>query len=218
MKKNYIAIIDYQLSNLFSVKHALDHLGMECVITSKKRQIAEASGAILPGMGAFGDAMANLRKMGLIDVIQTHIEAKKPFMGVCLGFQLLFDESEEFGRHQGLGVIKGKVKRFPETNKKGQSLIVPHIGWNSIFYDTASKSAWRSSPLQALKNHEYMYFVHSFYVQPSSKKMTSSYTDYQGFQFCSSVSEKNIFGTQFHPEKSGERGIQLYKHMFQALV
>ena len=207
-----IAIIDYQLSNLFSVKHALDSLKAESVITSDPKVLLMAQAAILPGVGAFGDAMANLRKFDLTDAMQEFIKSGKPFMGVCLGLQLLFTTSFEFGRHQGLGVIKGKVKKFPQKNNHQQNIKVPQIAWNQISYTQDTQANWQASPLKTIKNHQYMYFVHSYYVEPDDKQVICSSTNYSGFKYCSSVIKKNIFAVQFHPEKSGPKGIEIYKN------
>lgn len=207
---NYIAIIDYQLSNLFSVKHALDSLKVESIITSEPKVLLGAKAAILPGVGAFGDAMGNLRKFDLINAIQEFIKSERPFMGVCLGLQLLFSTSFEFGQYQGLGLITGEVKKFPKKNNNQQNIKVPQISWNQIGYTKDIRSNWEASPLKTLKNHQYVYFVHSYYVQPDDKKVICSYTNYSGFQYCSSIIKKNIFAVQFHPEKSGPKGIEIY--------
>ena len=210
--KSYIAIIDYQLSNLFSVKHALDSLKVNSVITSDPNQILKAKAAILPGVGAFGDAMTNLAKLNLIDPIKKFVSSQKPFMGVCLGMQLLFQESFEFGQHQGLGLIKGKVKKFPKTNQQKQLIRIPQIAWNQIYFQPNNKKAWQSSPLSSLVNRQYMYFVHSYYVKPQDQSIIASYTDYSNFKYCSSLIKGNIFATQFHPEKSGPKGIEIYSN------
>lgn len=200
-----VAIVDYQLSNLFSVKHAFDYLKIDSEITSDKSVISTSDAAILPGVGAFGDAMNNLKKLGLIDTIKEFIASNKPFMGVCLGMQLLFSESEEFGIHQGLNVTSGKVIRFASKDKK---IKVPQIGWNQIL--KASKS-WDNSPLKNIKNSEFMYFVHSYYVIPQDKSIILSETTYEGIRYCSSLLKNNVFATQFHPEKSGLAGIKIYR-------
>jgi imidazole glycerol-phosphate synthase subunit HisH len=214
MKKSndYIAIIDYQLSNLFSVKHALDSLKVNSVITSDPKVILKAKAAILPGVGAFGDAMNNLKKLNLIDPIKQFIKTEKPFMGVCLGLQLLFSTSFEFGQHQGLNIIKGQVKKFPKLNSQQLLIISPQITWNQIYHQKTNQNNWQSSPLSTLKNHQYMYFVHSYYVQPEDNNLICSYTDYSNFKYCSSLISKNIFAVQFHPEKSGPQGIEIYSN------
>ncbi len=202
-----IAIIDYRLSNLFSVKNACSFVGLKPVITCDKIQIIEADALILPGVGAFGDAMKNLESMGLIEPIKESIKEGKPFMGVCLGMQLLFSESEEFGNHQGLNIIKGKVVRFAGKTKK---IKVPQIGWNRIYRYSSGRNEWRQSPLRNIANNEFMYFVHSYYVRPDNKDKILSFTNYEGIEYCSAVKYKNILATQFHPEKSGKEGIKIY--------
>lgn len=202
-----IAIIDYKLSNMFSVKNALDYIGVESVITSDKNIVAKSDAAIIPGVGAFGDAMKNLKDLSLIPVINKHVKKSKPFMGVCLGLQLIFSESEEFGTHQGLNFISGKVKKFTES----KGIKVPQIGWNQISTGP-NPTLWEKTPLKNIKEKAFMYFVHSFYVIPDDKNVILSETDYEGTTYCSAVSFQNIFATQFHPEKSGKEGIKIYKN------
>lgn len=200
-----IAIIDYQLSNLFSVKHAFDYLKINSEITSDKSTLSRIDAAILPGVGAFGDAMDNLKKLNLIDPIKEFIKSGKPFMGVCLGMQLLFSESEEFGIHQGLNIVKGKVKKFSDADRL---IKVPQIGWNQIL---KAGNVWNNSPLKSIKSGEFMYFVHSYYVVPEEKSVILSETIYEDISYCSSMLAGNVFATQFHPEKSGQEGIKIYQ-------
>lgn len=200
-----IAIIDYQLSNLFSVRHAFDFLKVDSEITSDPSVIASSDAAIIPGVGAFGDAMKNLKSLKIIDVIKDFIKKGKPFMGVCLGMQLLFSESEEFGIHKGLNIIKGKVIKFANKNRK---IKVPQIGWNQIF---EAKKDWSKTPLRDIKDGEFMYFVHSYYVIPEDENVILAQTTYEGIEYCSSLLKDNIFATQFHPEKSGQEGIKIYR-------
>lgn len=211
-----ITIIDYQISNLFSVKHACEHLGIEAEISSDKETLLKSQGAILPGVGAFGDAMENLKKLDLIGPIKEFIASGKPFMGICLGLQLLFSESEEFGHHQGLNIIPGHVQRFPGQNSQGKTIKVPQISWNQIYAPETNR--WKGSPLQTLKNKEFMYFVHSYFVNPENKEVILSLTDYEGIEYCSSLFYKNIFASQFHPEKSGPEGIKIYRNWAKTLV
>lgn len=201
-----VAIIDYQLSNLFSVKHAFDYLTIDSEITSDKSIISKCDAAILPGVGAFGDAMANLKQLDLINLIKEFVFSGKPFMGVCLGMQLLFSQSEEFGIHQGLDLIKGNVKKFASESKK---LKVPQIGWNQIFQ---AQQNWNNSPLKETRNGEFMYFVHSYYVIPNNNNVILTNTTYEDIEYCSSLLSGNLFATQFHPEKSGPEGIKIYKN------
>lgn len=212
--KKKIAIIDYELGNLFSVKQACIYLDMDANITTDKNKLLEADYAILPGVGAFGDAMKNLHQLDLVEPIKDFIAAGKPFMGVCLGLQLLFSESEEFGNTRGLNLIEGVTKKFKPSDTDGRVLKVPQIEWNQI-YETANNT-WKLSPLESCTDGDYMYFVHSYYVQPESKHYVLSTTKYGGFAYCSSVIDKNIFACQFHPEKSGLHGVDIYKNWFES--
>jgi len=205
MKK--VAIIDYQLSNLCSVKAACDEVGLDARITSNIDEILNSDAAILPGVGSFGPAMHNLKKMGLDDAIKRFIKSKKHFFGVCLGLQLLFESSEEFGFNRGLGILKGKVNKFsPKIIRKGK-YPVPHVGWSKIYRD---KNNWKETPLSNCRRGEYMYFVHSYYVEPQDQDVILSVSTYGEKQYCSSVKKGNIFATQFHPEKSGKKGLLIY--------
>lgn len=206
-----IAIIDFKLSNLFSVEHACQYAGLNSKITSDPSDLSKADGIILPGVGAFADAMKNLEKFGLTQPMLNHVKQGKPFMGVCLGLQLLFEESEEFGIHKGLGVFKGRVVKFPNKNPKGQALRIPHIGWDRI------KIKKTSPLLSGFHDLDFMYFVHSYFVKPDSSDIIVATTDYDGIEFASAVSKDNIFAVQFHPEKSGKSGPALYKN-FSKLI
>ncbi len=189
-----IAIIDYKMGNLGSVSKALTHLHYDSVITSDPSVIAAASGVILPGVGAFGPAMKNIRAAGLDNVIKGIAEKGTPFLGICLGMQLLFDSSEESESVKGLGIIHGRVLRFPSE----RGLKVPQMGWNRLTKVTGS----------LLTEGDYVYFVHSFYCCPDNESDCAAYTDYS-VRYCSAVERGNIFATQFHPEKSGEAGLEI---------
>lgn len=206
---NKIAIIDYRAGNLFSVLHACSYVGLDAEITSDKSKILSADGVILPGVGAFGEAMDNLKKLDLISPIKDAIQADKPFLGICLGLQLLFSESEEFGIFQGLDIIKGRVVKFPPKNKQGQLVRVPQIGWNKIY---SADNLWKDSPLSGLNEGEFMYFVHSYYVCPEARENILSLASYEGIEYCSSVVKNNLFACQFHPEKSASEGIKIYQN------
>jgi glutamine amidotransferase len=206
-----IKIIDYHMGNMFSVQGACSEVGLAAAITSDKNEIMLADALILPGVGAFGEAMNNLQKLDLIEPIKDFIFSGKPFLGICLGMQLLFSESEEFGINKGLGVIEGRVTKFPKKNSRNLTIRVPHIGWNSILEPAGrNASAWECAILKGIDEGEYMYFVHSFYGIPSDEKVIISVTDYDGIPFCSSLHHGNIYATQFHPEKSAKKGIQIY--------
>jgi len=204
-----VVIIDYHLGNLFSVQQACNHLGADAKISSDKNELLAADYAILPGVGAFGDAMETLHELDLVNPIHDFIQQGKPFMGVCLGLQLLFSESEEFGNHKGLNVIEGVTRRFPAKNQDGGLLKVPQIEWNQV--NTYNGNNWKNSPLQKCNDGDYMYFVHSYYVIPENTKYILSTTTYGGLTYCSSVANGNIFACQFHPERSGEHGLDIYR-------
>jgi glutamine amidotransferase len=203
-----VIIIDYQLGNLFSVKQACDTVGINAEISSNRDDILNADALILPGVGAFIEAMINLKKFGLDIAIQTKVNSGTPIFGICLGQQLLFSESEEFGSGKGLDLISGTIKRFPETigNRKVK---VPHIAWNTIFN---SNKEWQNTALKDLNDNEFMYFIHSYYVKPKDDSCILTLTNYDGIEFCSSILKNNIFATQFHPEKSAAKGISIYKN------
>jgi glutamine amidotransferase len=199
-----IAIIDYGMGNLRSVQRAFEYVGAEAVVTTDRATIEAASAVVLPGVGAFGQAMANLERAGLTDVIRQVIAQGRPFLGICLGLQLLFEESEEMGQHRGLGIFGGQVKRF-DVNLK-----VPQIGWNQIHIR-------RASPLlEGVADGSYAYFVHSYYVAPADPEIILATTDY-GIDYASVVGQDNIFGIQFHPEKSQAVGLRILRN-FTALV
>lgn len=199
MKK--VVIIDYGMGNLYSVKNALLAVGAEPVVTSDRDVIAAAERVILPGVGAFGDCMANLEKSGLIPVIRQLLDSGKPFLGICLGMQLLFEGSDEAPGVAGLGYFKGQVKYLPT------SLKIPHMGWNKLELRSPS-------PLLAGVGGEYVYFVHSFHAEPEDKSIITSVCDY-GMEVTASVGRGNVQAFQFHPEKSSSVGMQLLKNFVE---
>lgn len=209
MNKKSVIILDYQLGNLFSVKQACDRVGIDALVSSDKKDVAGAGAIILPGVGAFAEAMANMRKLDLIEPLKDHVHAGKPLFGVCLGQQLLFSESEEFGKSRGLDLIPGVIRRFPPFGVVSSPIKVPQIGWNHIYPKAV---AWTDTPLGTTKINSYVYFVHSYYVEPENPENVLTVTNYEGVEYCSSVIKNpNIFATQFHPEKSGELGLGIYK-------
>ena len=203
-----VVIIDYQLGNLFSVKQACDTVGINAEISSNSEDILNADALILPGVGAFIEAMNNLKKNGLDTAIQYKVTGGTPIFGICLGQQLLFTESEEFGAAKGLDLISGILKRFPETFNE-RKVKVPHIAWNTIF---KLNQLWDNTALCDLNNNDFMYFIHSYYVKPNDDTCVLTLTNYDGIEFCSSILKNNIFATQFHPEKSADKGISIYKN------
>ncbi|MCA9472593.1 MAG: imidazole glycerol phosphate synthase subunit HisH [Nitrospirales bacterium] len=197
-----IAIVDYGMGNLRSVAKAFETVGHQACVTRDVSKIADASHVVLPGVGAFGDCMENLRRYELIEPIRRSIASGKPFLGICLGLQLLFTESEEFGKHVGLGIFPGTVKRFPDFEK---GLKIPHMGWNTVTVQQASPL------LHDISFDSYVYFVHSYFVVPEDESMICTTTTY-GVPFVSSVWRDNVFASQFHPEKSQKVGLQLFQN------
>jgi len=205
-----VAIIDYKMSNLFSVQAACEKVGLSSVLTSEKNEILDAKIAILPGVGAFGEAMKYLSDLKLDDTIFQFVDSGKPFVGICLGLQLLFERSEEFGDYSGLGLIKGKVKKFKFHSCNSTKYPVPQIGWNII---KQVNDTWKNSLLCNNANDDFMYFVHSYFVEPEDDNIILSKTIYGNTEYCSSIQQNNIFACQFHPEKSGEIGLNIYKNL-----
>jgi glutamine amidotransferase len=211
------AIIDYGLGNLYSVKHACAYAGLPAIITSSKQEILAADAVILPGVGAYGDAMSTLRNLDLVSVLRDIATSPKPLVGICLGVQLLMTESYEFGQHKGLGIIEGPVVRFSDPKEDNRRLKIPQIGWNSIYStepNNASKqSCWDNTLLEGVANGEHMYFVHSYIVQPQDSSVVLSTSRYGNIEFCSSLQYKNVFACQFHPERSGVEGLKIYQNL-----
>jgi glutamine amidotransferase len=201
-----ITIIDYGMGNLRSVQKGFEKVGFDARVTDDPVVAAQADRLVLPGVGAFQDCMDNLREGGFIEPILRHVASGKPFLGICLGLQLLFSESEEFGLHRGLDVVPGRVRRFPaDLRTDDETLKVPHMGWNQI-------DLQRPSPLfEGLSGGESVYFVHSYYVDPVDPAVVASTTDY-GLTFCSSIWRDNVMATQFHPEKSQQVGLRILEN------
>ena len=196
-----IAIIDYDAGNIKSVEKALLSMGETPVLTRDPEVILQSDHIILPGVGSFGDAMENLNKFGLIDVIHEAINRKIPFLGICLGLQLLFESSEETPGVAGLGILKGKIVRIPE----GPGLKIPHMGWNSLNVREGA------SLFKGLEKEPYVYFVHSYYLQAKDQKIVAATAEY-GVTIHASVEKENVFACQFHPEKSSKTGLAILKN------
>lgn len=199
-----IAIIDYDAGNLKSVEKALQFLGEEVVITRDKNVLLQADKVILPGVGAFGDAMGKLHHYDLVETIHQIVEKKTPFLGICLGLQLLFERSDESKGVEGLGILKGEIVKIPDTGLK-----IPHIGWNSLMIKDSAKL------FKGLSDGSYVYFVHSYYLRAEDKDIVKATTEY-GTCIHASVEKDNVFACQFHPEKSGDVGLAILKN-FAAL-
>jgi len=204
VKKKYIAVVDYGMGNLMSVSKALASVYPDVRVTASKSIINNADAIVLPGVGAFEDAVKHLNKQGISKVIKENITAGKPFLGICLGLQLLFTKSEENGCFEGFDVIKGTVKKFPAKI----NLKVPQIGWNKIFIKQ------KSPMMKGLKEGSFVYFVHSYFGVPEDKNLVCTETVY-GVKFASSVCFDNVFASQFHPEKSQKVGLKILKNFVE---
>jgi len=202
-----LVIVDYGMGNLRSVAKAFEHLGLPAKISSIPAEIERADRLVLPGVGAFEDAMTALTSRSLAEPIRSFIKSGKPFLGICLGLQLLFDTSYEDGTHQGLGVWGGKCVRFDfSTDPKASELKIPHMGWNTLAKQNAC-------PLLAgIPDGSYVYFVHSYYVAPNDKNITTTLTEYGPVSFTSAAWKDNVFATQFHPEKSQRVGLKMLQN------
>ena len=199
-----IAIIDYDAGNIKSVEKALQKLGQEVVITRDAHTILQADKVILPGVGAFGDAMANLKAYGLDKVIWQVVEKGTPFLGICLGLQLLFESSDETEGVEGLGILEGEIVRIPE----GENLKIPHMGWNSLHLQNGGRL------FKGLEEESYVYFVHSYYLKAKDPEIVKATTQY-GVTIDASVEKGNVFACQFHPEKSSDVGLKILKNFVE---
>jgi glutamine amidotransferase len=205
-----ILIIDYGMGNLRSVEKAFHKLGFSAKVSSQKAELEKAKGIVLPGVGAFGDCIRNLKELGLIERIREFIKAGRPYLGICLGYQILFDESEEFGKSKGLGIFAGRVKKFSDqmpdpSASRGAFLKVPHMGWNQI------EKKKEHPVLEGIESGSSFYFVHSYYPVPEDQSLITTETEY-GIKFASSIGKGKLFACQFHPEKSQANGLALLKN------
>lgn len=196
-----VAIIDYDAGNIRSVEKAILALGGQVKVTREREEILSADHIILPGVGAFGDAMEKLHRYGLVDVITEAVMRNIPFLGICLGLQLLFESSEESEGVKGLGILSGKIRRLPES----EGLKIPHIGWNSLQYPNAGRL------FEGIAEGAYVYFVHSYYLEADQPKIVTAATEYAAY-IHASVEQGNVFACQFHPEKSGDTGLRILKN------
>ncbi|BCS87550.1 imidazole glycerol phosphate synthase subunit HisH [Pseudodesulfovibrio sediminis] len=205
-----VAIIDYGLGNLFSIKHACEHVGLSVQITDQSDAILSARSVILPGVGAFGDAIDSLNRLDLVSPIKDVAAKGTPLLGICLGQQLLFTESEEFGTHKGLDLISGQVQYFPVQKIDGRTYKVPQVGWNAITPPNNNPETWKGTLLEGVTPGTNMYFVHSCHVVPDADDAVLTRTTYGNVDFCSASHNKNITAFQFHPERSGTDGLIVY--------
>lgn len=197
-----VGIVDYQMGNLRSVQKAIERVGGNAIISSDPKELSSVTHLILPGVGAFGDAMAELRRRHLVEFLFGWSQSNRPFLGICLGMQLLFETSDEGGLHSGLGILPGKVVRF-ESKAQEQLFKIPHMGWNQV-----RSTRPDDLMLSGIVGDPFVYFVHSYYVEPGSEELTWLKADY-GHLFCAAVRRGNLLATQFHPEKSQRDGLQL---------
>lgn len=197
-----IVIVNYGAGNLSSVNNAISKLGYKTMLTSSGTDVMNAEAVILPGVGAGGDVMESLQKLGLIDAIRRYIAEDRPFLGICIGLQVLFTRTDEGGGYDCLNIVPGNVRRLPEGQK------IPHMGWNQVKYK-------KSHPLfDGIPDGANFYFVHSYYADPSDKSIIVGETDY-GVAFCCALARRNLMATQFHPEKSGDIGLRIYDNFFK---
>jgi len=205
-----IAIVDYGLSNLYSISKALERFTGNIFITDELSVMNSADAIVLPGVGAFAEGMKGLEMRGLVQGIRDFANSGKPILGICLGAQLLLSKGYEFGIFDGLDIIKGEVIKFPEI----KDAKIPHIGWNKIY---STNNNWGGTILDRVKQNANMYFVHSYILKPQKEENIFALSEYGGYEFCSIIRKGNIYGCQFHPEKSGEQGLNIIKNFIQII-
>tara|TARA_B100001063_G_C16684226_1_gene513473 strand:- start:236 stop:871 length:636 start_codon:yes stop_codon:yes gene_type:complete len=205
-----IAVVDYGLGNVRSILEAFKNQNTDVKLTRNKDEILKSDGLVIPGVGSFSYGMENLVNYHLVEVIKEYTTLKRPLLGICLGMQLLFEESDEFGKTKGLGLISGKVIELPTKDNQNEKL--PHVSWNEIKSD---KNSWNNTILSNVEEGSDMYFVHSFIAQPRDQSYILSLTEYSKYNFCSSVKKDNIYGCQFHPEKSGILGLKIINNFIR---
>ncbi len=208
-----VAVIDYGVGNLLSVQRGLEFCGADVIISNKPDEILTSDHVVLPGVGAFGNAMQALERLDLPSIIDEVVKQGKPFLGICLGMQLLLDKSEEFGIHQGLGLISGKVQAIPTHAVSGEALKIPHIGWNNLV--EANNAIWKNTWLNNNRSGDAMYFVHSFMANPLHQEHRLADCIYGGHRIAAVIKKDNIMGCQFHPEKSGAFGLKILQEFFK---
>ena len=202
-----IAVIDYGVGNLFSLLSSLNYVGLDTKLTNNIEEIKNAKGIILPGVGAFRDAIGNLEKYGLKETLINEAKNGKPFLGICLGMQMLFEKSYEYGEYKGLGLINGTVEEIKKYIPENSDLKIPHMGWNSLIINERFKD---DKILKDVDNNEYVYYVHSYFAKTDMKNIVT-YSEY-GTKIPGIVKNENVYGMQFHPEKSGDTGLKLLKN------
>jgi glutamine amidotransferase len=211
MKSRQVGILDYDLGNTRSIRNAVKQIGAEAVLSRDHESIKNTDCLIIPGVGAFSHAMKKLNNYGLVDLIYEYASLGRPILGICLGMQMLMDESDEFGRSKGLGLVKGVVRRLPLTVT--DQYRIPHVSWNHIY--PPAKERWSKTIFSSLNGTGEFYFVHSYIALPSCEANILSFTEYGGCEFASAVKNGNIYGCQFHPEKSGVIGLSVIKEFVE---
>lgn len=209
MKKS-VVVINYGMSNTLSIVRALEHCGARVLLSDNKNEIEKADYLVLPGVGAFYEGMEELEKRNIIPSIKKYIESDKPFLGICLGMQMMFDVSYEFKEASGLSLIKGKVEQLPTKNQSGELNKVPHIAWSKL--KKPDNVSWNDTILKGIESGSYFYFVHSFYCKPDDKQNILAISPFYDFDFTAVARKSNVYGVQFHPEKSGETGLMVLKN------
>ncbi len=210
-----VTVIDYSIGNLLSVRRALTHLDMDYSIARSVEEIELANKLILPGVGAFASCTGELKKRGFMEPIRCAVEAGKPLLGICVGMQMLFDASEEFGIHDGFGFIKGTVKAVPSVDVLGETHKIPHIGWTALMAPKDNKGGWDNPILENIPQGAEVYFVHSFAAIPEVSESCVAEGEYGGHRISAIVNNKNVYGTQFHPEKSGVIGLKILNNFIK---
>lgn len=210
MKPSHVTIIDYGISNLLNVVRAFEHCGAKTSIAETPEDVVDAERLVLPGVGAFADGMEGLKTQNLVEPIKAFCKSGKPFLGICLGMQMMLDESEEFGRHAGLSLIPGRVTPIPREGSDGVPHKIPHIGWNELVLPPR-RPDWRNTILGAVEPGTPMYFVHSFMAVPEDDRHRLADCLYDGQRLAAAIHRDNLYGCQFHPEKSGEMGLRILR-------
>jgi len=203
-----VLVVDYGVGNLLSVRRALEACGGEVEMSGDPKRVAAASRLVVPGVGAFGNCVETLARYGLVEPIKTFAQSGRPFLGICVGMQMLLDHGEEFGRHEGLGLVPGHVAAIPATGSDGRPHRIPHIGWTRLSAP-ANGSSWKGTILQDLTGEEELYFVHSFTAMPEEPRHRLADCDYHGRRISAAIGRDQLFGCQFHPEKSGPAGLRI---------
>jgi glutamine amidotransferase len=204
-------VVDYGMGNLLSVARMLEFCGAKVDITDSPDQIALAERIVLPGVGAFADGMQELKRKHLLEPILHFVSKNRPFLGICLGMQMMLDISEEFGVHKGLGLIAGKVTMIPQRDLNGNFHKIPHIGWNGLLMPDSRKS-WKGTILEGIESGKFVYFIHSYAVVPENSADELAYCRYNGLHLGAAINSGNVYGCQFHPEKSGRVGVKIIQN------